>query len=178
MADSNVVDVVNQGPEVEGNPGNAIAAVPAKGMRRWEYLLLQKQTFHYFPKLPPELRIKIWQYAVHAQRRVVTLEPAPPRWMHEGTWIHEGAIMVVRHAPAPALFLVNKESLYEATKSYIRFSPTIRAGSTPSATGPLISFDDDIFCYREYKIREGGSIRGLSVKITAKQYLRFPLKSR
>ncbi|OTB11740.1 hypothetical protein K445DRAFT_26228 [Daldinia sp. EC12] len=81
-------------------------------------------TFNKFNQLPPELRIKIWQYAMPDPRTVVVKSPYPgqkqtPRSLEEGisdsysqgeTWYSNTQI--------PALLHVNAEARYEALKHY------------------------------------------------------------
>ncbi|KAI0534719.1 hypothetical protein GGR58DRAFT_520110 [Xylaria digitata] len=103
-------------------------------------MLKKEKTFHLFPKLPPELRSMIWKRAVYTQDRLVSfLVPLVP--------IDHHFKIKIRDAPMPPLFLVNKEAYYESRSCYVRLDGAITADSPPAATGPLISFENDIFHY-------------------------------
>ncbi|KAK5625139.1 hypothetical protein RRF57_000855 [Xylaria bambusicola] len=93
------------------------------------------QTFHFFGKLPAELRMMIWKYALYGQNRLVEI----------GHQKEGQAGIIVNRAPVPSLFLVNWEAYKWTKSSYSRLGPLINMESTPNSTGPLISFENDVF---------------------------------
>ncbi|KAI0516947.1 hypothetical protein F5B22DRAFT_646292 [Xylaria bambusicola] len=94
-----------------------------------------QQTFHLFGNLPGELRLLIWKNAIYGQNRHVEIG-----YQAEGQ-----TGIIVSRAPVPPLFLVNWEAYYWTRSLYSRLSPVIDRHSTPSSTGPLISFENDVF---------------------------------
>ncbi|KAI3325348.1 hypothetical protein HD806DRAFT_520969 [Xylariaceae sp. AK1471] len=106
--------------------------------------LAKEPTFTLFNKLPPELRAIIWKYAVYTQDRLVQFVITPPTT----TRYLEGAI-TISNAPVPPLFLVSKEAYGEVQPYYVRLDHKITATSPQTSTGPLISFENDIFHYAD-----------------------------
>ncbi|KAI1467569.1 uncharacterized protein F4812DRAFT_471554 [Daldinia caldariorum] len=91
------------------------------------------ETFHQFTQLSAEVRAMIWEYAVTGQNRVVSTY----------------RLRKVTRAPCPVLFLVCKEALFWAIKKYkrVRNGDLLYGSIMPGyfkATGPVISFEDDI----------------------------------
>ncbi|KAK6954133.1 hypothetical protein Daesc_004095 [Daldinia eschscholtzii] len=81
-------------------------------------------TFNKFNQLPPELRIKIWQYAMPDPRTVVVKSPysgqkQTPRSLEEGILdSYSQGEAWYSNTQIPALLHVNAEARYEALKHY------------------------------------------------------------
>ncbi|KAI0101411.1 hypothetical protein GGR51DRAFT_575076 [Nemania sp. FL0031] len=104
MADSDIVKMVKERIEFSTDERKFnILVVPADAERHYgerRYCsLIRKQTFHHFARLPAELRVMIWRYAVYLQDRVVEFAKIP------GQKIGDKDTMKILCAPVPPLFL-------------------------------------------------------------------------
>ncbi|KAI1302876.1 hypothetical protein F5Y03DRAFT_396097 [Xylaria venustula] len=105
-------------------------------------------TFHSFPKLPAELRVMIWKCAAYIQDRIVTL------WVDERDEGDPTASLRIMRAPMPRIFLVNQEAYAETRKLYVHMAPNFMPYLERRSTGPLISFENDIFVFPQFKFRD------------------------
>ncbi|KAE8442750.1 hypothetical protein EG329_002890 [Mollisiaceae sp. DMI_Dod_QoI] len=101
--------------------------------------------FSPFPRLPAELRCKIWRFAM-TQPRLIEMEWGPSRNdenISMGT--HQWHRVSPRSRIPPAVFWVNAESRAEATIVYtLRTFDSITAGYKPVPTEKQIYFNDDV----------------------------------
>jgi hypothetical protein len=78
------------------------------------------EEFHLFPNVPPEIRLKVYQYAMSQQRRLIELEWGPnlsiPTELGNGS--HHWVRVCPRSRQPPALMHVCHESREEAQKVY------------------------------------------------------------
>lgn len=94
---------------------------------------IEWREFNRFPKLPPELRLKIWAYAL-PDPRIMTIESVPPRTKD---------YLISCKDRIPSTLLVNRESREAALKRYSLCFLTFE-----NVYGPPVYFDfgRDIVC--------------------------------
>jgi hypothetical protein len=83
-------------------------------------------TFHLFPNLPFELRLKIWEYAI-SEPRTVTISCQREMLDRERRF----AKAFTSSTPPPRLLHINRESRFEALSLY---SPTFKIDTSPNYT--------------------------------------------
>jgi hypothetical protein len=91
------------------------------------------ETFHLFPHLPFELRLRIWDYALSAPRTVIV---SCQREMLDRE--RRFAKAFTSSTPPPPLLHTNRESRYEALS---RYTPSFQTDTSPNCT--YISFAQD-----------------------------------
>ena len=92
--------VVTQSNNMNAPP----APSPAPPRRRSPVEPQQDREFHFFPRLPPEIRAQVWEYATFPRVVCVAYNPKTAR--------------VESDTPIPTLLHVNQESRYEALRRY------------------------------------------------------------
>jgi hypothetical protein len=75
--------------------------------------ITNQPTFHPFPRLPAELRARIWAIALYNQTKHLGLDYIPHAVEIHGA---NGKITVRTDRGYPSLFFVNREARYEAAK--------------------------------------------------------------
>ncbi|KAI1806413.1 hypothetical protein F4811DRAFT_147479 [Daldinia bambusicola] len=103
---------------------NLIDSTMEGTLTRFSSKLQSPTTFNKFNELPPELRVKIWQYAMPDPRTVVVKSPyseqkQTPRSLEEAiSDPHSQGEAWYSNTQIPALLHVNAEARYEALKHY------------------------------------------------------------
>lgn len=90
-------------------------------------------TFHQFPQLPSELRIKIYEYALSAPRTIVV---ACQKEKIQGTRQYNEAF--TSKTPVPALLHTSRESRFEGLNVY---TPAFKTETSPNYT--YVHFEQD-----------------------------------
>lgn len=100
--------VVTQSNNMNAPPTPSPAPPPAP--KKKAYHPNDERTFHPFPRMPAELRAKVWEYATKPRVVVVAYNPSTG--------------MVDSDTPVPPVLHVNQESRYEALRKYKKlFAP-------------------------------------------------------
>ncbi|KAI0968384.1 hypothetical protein F4678DRAFT_482001 [Xylaria arbuscula] len=132
-----------QGPRMQHHETCVVTIkLSATMITKLKAMLHREPTFHSFSKLPAELRVMIWKCAAYTQDRVVAMRP-------HANLAGEYRGFQTMVAPMPPIFLVNQEAYAETRKLYVHLAPEFHPDSEPTPTGPLISFENDIFHFPE-----------------------------
>ncbi|KAI1350003.1 hypothetical protein F5Y01DRAFT_326708 [Xylaria sp. FL0043] len=100
--------------------------------------------FHLFPKLPAELRLAIWEYAIYEPPQLVQTIQCPCH-----------VRLLVLHTRVPPLFLVNREAYHAVKSCYLRLNPD--TGYTNPTVGPLITLSTDIVAWEKGELAPAAS---------------------
>lgn len=135
--------------------------MPPKTLKRSAIIVTgNDQTFTRFPKLPIELRLKIWEYVSDVERDIwIGAKPISEGYrsvkvmLHPLEWGAEEVFKYITSSPPPSILHANQESRSEGLKQYsLAFGTTLKYDGIELNVKPqiYINFQRDRICTSDW----------------------------